>query len=71
VVKPFDERRLAQTLGRVRHALGERAALAERQAAMSAYLGHAAPAGGLAALWGQRENESRVLESRLAPHGFA
>jgi DNA-binding LytR/AlgR family response regulator len=63
VVKPFDERRLAQTVERVRHALGERAALTERQAAMRAYLGRAAPAGGLARLWGQRENESRVLVS--------
>jgi DNA-binding LytR/AlgR family response regulator len=61
VVKPFDERRLAQTVSRVRQALGERAVLAQRQAAMRSYLGQAAPSGGLSKLWGQRENESRVL----------
>lgn len=61
VVKPFDERRLAQTMERVRQALGERATLAERQAALREYLVGAAPSGGLTKLWGQRENESRVL----------
>jgi DNA-binding LytR/AlgR family response regulator len=61
VVKPFDERRLAQTMGRVRHGLAERAVLAEKQAAVRRYLGQAVPAGGLTKLWGQRENESQVL----------
>jgi DNA-binding LytR/AlgR family response regulator len=61
VVKPFDERRLAQTMIRVRHALDERATLAQRQAAIRQYLMQAAPSGGLTKLWGQRENESRML----------
>jgi DNA-binding LytR/AlgR family response regulator len=61
VVKPFDERRLAQTMVRVRHALDERETLAQRQAVIRQYLLQAAPSGGLTKLWGQRENESRVL----------
>ena len=61
VVKPFDERRLAQTMERVRAALGERQALEERQAALRQYLLANATPGGLTKLWGQRENESRVL----------
>jgi DNA-binding LytR/AlgR family response regulator len=61
VVKPFDERRLARTMDRVRAALGERRALEERQAALRQYLAANATPGGLTKLWGQRENESRVL----------
>lgn len=61
VVKPFDERRLAATMNRVGQALDERATLAQRQSAIRRYLQQAAPAGGLTKLWGQRENESRVL----------
>jgi DNA-binding LytR/AlgR family response regulator len=61
VVKPFDERRLAQTIARVRQALAERTTFERRQADLRAYLLQAAPAGGLARLWGQRENENWVL----------
>jgi len=62
VVKPFDERRLAQSMERIRRALSERAARAAWQDALRQYLGQAAaPGGGLAKLWGQRENESQVL----------
>ncbi|RMF28621.1 MAG: DNA-binding response regulator [Chloroflexi bacterium] len=61
VVKPFDERRLAQTMERIRRALGERALLARRREALRQYLQEAAPAGGLTKLWGQRENENWVL----------
>ncbi|HFD40706.1 MAG TPA: response regulator transcription factor [Anaerolineae bacterium] len=61
VVKPFDERRLARTVARVRRALAERAVLEQRRAALGDYLAQAAPAGRLTKLWGQRENESRVL----------
>jgi two-component system response regulator LytT len=46
---------------RIQQAIAERATLGRRQAAVRAYLGRVAPAGGLAKLWGQRENESRVL----------
>lgn len=61
VVKPFDERRLASTMDRVRRALSERAVLEKRQAALREYLTQAAPAAGLAKLWGEREAGSRVL----------
>jgi DNA-binding LytR/AlgR family response regulator len=61
VVKPFDERRLAQTMERVRQALAERDTLARRQAALREYLLQAAPTEGLTKLWGQRENQNRVL----------
>jgi DNA-binding LytR/AlgR family response regulator len=61
VVKPFDERRLAQTMERVTQALGERGALEQRQTALREYLLKTVPMGGLTKLWGQRENESQVL----------
>lgn len=61
VVKPFDERRLAQTMERVRQALGERATLAQRQAALRDYLLQATPSEVLTKLWGRRENQNRVL----------
>ncbi len=61
VVKPFDERRLAKTIERVRRALDERTMLAERQNALRGYLAQAAPAGGLGKLWCERTNESRML----------
>lgn len=61
VVKPFDERRLAQTLERIRQTLAEQAALTQRQTAMRAYLQQAAPGNGLTKLWGERENAHRVL----------
>lgn len=61
VVKPFDERRLAKTVERVRQALEERATLEQRKAALREYLLRAAPTGGLTKLWGQRENENWVL----------
>jgi DNA-binding LytR/AlgR family response regulator len=61
VVKPFDERRLARTVERVRQALGERETLAQRRAALREYLREAIPTAGLTKLWGERENETRVL----------
>ena len=61
VVKPFDERRLARTVERIRRALEERDLLEQRQAALRAYLTQRLPAGGLTKLWGQRENENWVL----------
>ena len=61
VVKPFDERRLAQTVERVRQALGEHATLARKQAALREYLLQAAPTEELAKLWDRRENQNRVL----------
>jgi DNA-binding LytR/AlgR family response regulator len=61
VVKPFDERRLAQTMERVRQALAERDALERRRSALREYLQETAPVGGLTRLWGRRENESQVL----------
>lgn len=61
VVKPFDERRLEMTLGRIRRALTERAVLQEKQAAQRTYFAQAAPAAELTKLWGERANASRVL----------
>ncbi len=61
VVKPFDERRLEATMGRVRRTLAERATLDKRQAALRDYLAQTAPAAGLTKLWGEREAGSRVL----------
>ncbi len=61
VVKPFDERRLAKTIERVRRALDERSMLLEKQTALRSYLAQAAPAGGLDKLWCERSNEGRML----------
>jgi two-component system response regulator LytT len=61
VLKPFDERRLAKTMERVRHALDERSLIAEKQTVLRNYLQQAAPSSGLTKLWGERENQSRVL----------
>lgn len=61
VVKPFDERRLAQTITRARQALIERAALAQKHADLRGYLHDTPP---LPRLWAQRENDSW----RLVPY---
>lgn len=61
VVKPFDERRLAATMDRIRRALAERAVLEKKQAALREYLAQAAPVAGLTKLWGEREAGSRAL----------
>jgi two-component system, LytTR family, response regulator len=61
VVKPFDERRLAKTVERIRHTLEERAILAEKQTALRTYLAQAAPVANLTKLWCERANASRVL----------
>lgn len=61
VVKPFDERRLAKTVERLRRTLDERSRLAEQHTALRGYLAHAAPAGGLCKLWCEHSNASRVL----------
>jgi DNA-binding LytR/AlgR family response regulator len=61
VLKPFDERRLAHTVVRLRQALAERALLDQRQAALRNFLVGAVPAAGLTKLWAQRDNDRRVL----------
>jgi len=61
VVKPFDERRLAHTAERIRGALAERAQIQQSQAALRAFLAERVPAGSLARLWGERDNDARVL----------
>ncbi len=61
VVKPFDERRLARTLERVRLALNERSLLTRRQDELRHYLLKTAPSNRLTKLWGQRENQTWVL----------
>ncbi|MCA9932650.1 MAG: response regulator transcription factor [Anaerolineales bacterium] len=60
VVKPFDERRLAQTMVRIREALAAREKRDAQQSAVRAYLaGAAAPT--LHKLWGERDEETAVL----------
>lgn len=61
VLKPFDERRLAQTLTRVRQALAERSALMQMRAGLQTYLDQVAPAHRLTKLWAERSNESWAL----------
>ena len=62
IVKPFSEQRLAQTMVRIRQMLAEREEREEQQAALRGYLDTAvSPAITLTKLWGQRENETRVL----------
>lgn len=59
VVKPFDERRLAQTMVRIRSALAGREQRDARHRATRAYLAQAAPV--VTKLWGERENKTAVL----------
>ncbi len=61
VLKPFDERRLAQTLERARQAIQERGEWSQRQSALRQYLRQASPSPGLTKLWAQRENEHWAL----------
>ncbi len=56
VVKPFDERRLARTIERMRRALEERALLAQKRSALREYLEQSQPESRLTKLWGEREN---------------
>ncbi len=56
VLKPFDERRLARTMERVRRALAERSMLAQKRTALRDYLTQARPQSKLTKLWGEREN---------------
>ncbi len=61
VVKPFYEQRLAQTMIRIRQSLAERGQFRERQTALKGYLETAVSAPRLTKLWGQRNNDTRVL----------
>lgn len=61
VVKPFDERRLAQTVERVRQALAQRDLLAHKHTAMRDYLAQTVAVASLSKLWGERKNETRRL----------
>jgi two-component system response regulator LytT len=58
VVKPFDERRLEQTIIRARHMLVERAALTQKQNSIRGYLQNTSS---LPRLWTQRSNGDWVL----------
>jgi DNA-binding LytR/AlgR family response regulator len=57
IVKPFNEKRLARTVERVRAALAERRLRDDQRSAVWAYLQQAMPESSLTKLWGQRENE--------------
>ncbi len=61
IVKPFDERRLAQTVERIRQALTERGTLLQKQTVLRNYLQQAVPSDDLTKLWGELENENRML----------
>ncbi len=61
LVKPFNERRLAQTVDRLRRLLAEYDVLVKKQTAVRNYLQQAVPAGNLTRLWGERENKNRML----------
>lgn len=62
VVKPFDERRLAQTVERIQQALAQRDLLARKHTALRDYLAQTVPAAAnLTKLWGERENDTRLL----------
>jgi DNA-binding LytR/AlgR family response regulator len=59
VVKPFSEKRLAQTVERLQHAMA--VLLEQRQEALRAYLRESAPQIRLTKLWGRRANENWAL----------
>jgi DNA-binding LytR/AlgR family response regulator len=61
VVKPFDERRLAQTMERIRHSLNDKSALDQQLSTLRKYLQETASPSDFTKLWGLRENENRVL----------
>jgi len=62
VVKPFDERRLAETAERLRTALSSRGAQDQARAALEAFLSDRLQEPvSKPRLWGERENETRVL----------
>ena len=60
VVKPFDERRLAQTMVRIREALSVREQREAKQLAARAYLAQEAQSP-LRKLWGERDEDTAVL----------
>ncbi len=69
VVKPFDESRLAKTIGRIRETLSKQDEVNEQQAAIRAVLsqmvgrevGSAGSKADIQKLWGERENGNRLL----------
>lgn len=60
VVKPFDERRIAQTFTRIRQALESKERLSKQQENIRTYL-QKAKSKSLNKLWVERENENRLL----------
>ncbi len=61
IVKPFSERRLAQTMVRIRQALAQQEEHTRRQAALHSYLQETMPQEQLSKLWCERENKTGVL----------
>jgi len=61
VVKPFDERRLARTVERIRATVAEQSELAQSRAALQEFIAARLPEAGLARLWGARDDDARVL----------
>jgi len=60
IVKPFDERRIAQTFTRIQDALNSKEESAKQQENMRNYL-NKKQSSTLNKLWAERENENRVL----------
>jgi len=61
IVKPFDERRLAQTVARLKQQAADQAVPSFDAAALQALLKEIAPPAPFTKLWGERENETRRL----------
>lgn len=61
VVKPFNERRLAQTVKRLKGNVSDRQQRQISDAALRDFVSRTASWGGLSKLWGERENEARRL----------
>lgn len=61
MVKPIAEERLAQTMLRIRDALNDQSAMAEKHSAIHNYLHESTAANELTKLWAERENKTGVL----------
>lgn len=61
IVKPFDERRLVQTVERIKQTLYERALLTRKQTVLREFLVKNEALSEMTKLWAERENEIQVL----------
>lgn len=61
VVKPFDERRLAKTVTRLKERITDQQQQQISMATLQEFINQATASGGITKLWGEGENESRRL----------